>query len=216
MTWTSAISGTFVKRQRSPVSVAAASSFSAAFLEPLTGTSPRSGRPPSIADRLGLDRRLLVLPVERARVRHARYVRRRGPSRCRRSATRMRRSARSIAARARARSAGSSKPCSIARSASRRAASAASRSISDARSASSAMTTTLSGRTWRNPPAIAKDSSWSPFRMRSSPEAERREQRGVMRQDADLALGARADDGVDDVRVGLPLGRDDLEQEGHR
>ena len=48
-------------------------------------------------------------------------------------------------------------------------ASAASRSISDARSAVSAMTTTLSGRTWRNPPAMAKDSSWPPLRMRSSP-----------------------------------------------
>ena len=47
------------------------------------------------------------------------------------------------------------------------------------------------------------------------PDAERREQRGVMRQDAELAFGARTDDRVDVVRVGLPLGRDDLEQEGH-
>ena len=36
-----------------------------------------------------------------------------------------------------------------------------------------------------------------------------------MRQDAELALDARADDRVDVVRVGLPLGRDDLELEGH-
>jgi hypothetical protein len=40
MTRTSSISGTFVKRQRSPVRVAAASSFRAAFFEPLIGTSP--------------------------------------------------------------------------------------------------------------------------------------------------------------------------------
>ena len=51
MTRTSSISGTFVNRQRSPVSVAAASIFSAAFFEPLIGTvplrgsRPRSGRP---------------------------------------------------------------------------------------------------------------------------------------------------------------------------
>ena len=43
----SAISGTLVKRQRSPVRIAAASSLSAAFLAPLMGTLPRSGRPPS-------------------------------------------------------------------------------------------------------------------------------------------------------------------------
>src|SRR6478735_12252320 len=48
MTRTSSISGTFVNRQRSPVSVAAASSLSAAFLAPLIGTIPDSGRPPSI------------------------------------------------------------------------------------------------------------------------------------------------------------------------
>src|SRR4051812_31227336 len=47
MTRTSSISGTFVKRQRSPVSVAAARSLSAAFLEPLIRTVPDSGRPPS-------------------------------------------------------------------------------------------------------------------------------------------------------------------------
>src|SRR6476659_727784 len=48
MTRTSSISVTFVYRQRSPVSVAAASSLSAAFLAPLIGTIPDSGRPPSI------------------------------------------------------------------------------------------------------------------------------------------------------------------------
>ena len=47
MTRTSSISGTLVNRQRSPVSVAAASSLSAAFLAPLIGTVPASGRPPS-------------------------------------------------------------------------------------------------------------------------------------------------------------------------
>ena len=48
MTRTSSISGTLVKRQRSPVSVAAANSFSAAFFEPLIETFPRRGTPPSI------------------------------------------------------------------------------------------------------------------------------------------------------------------------
>src|SRR3954469_23206620 len=47
MTRTSSISGTFVNRQRSPVSVAAARSLSAAFFEPLIRTVPDSGRPPS-------------------------------------------------------------------------------------------------------------------------------------------------------------------------
>src|SRR3954454_17772745 len=48
MTRTSSISGTFVKRQRSPVRVAAENIFNAAFFEPLIGTSPRSGTPPSM------------------------------------------------------------------------------------------------------------------------------------------------------------------------
>ena len=48
MTRTSSISGTLVSRQRSPVRVAAASSLRAAFLAPLIGTVPWSGRPPSI------------------------------------------------------------------------------------------------------------------------------------------------------------------------
>ena len=42
-TRTSSMSGTFVKRQRSPVRVAAAISFSAAFLAPLIGTVPCNG-----------------------------------------------------------------------------------------------------------------------------------------------------------------------------
>ncbi len=37
-------------------------------------------------------------------------------------------------------------------------------------SAVSAITTTLSGRTWRKPPAMANDSSEPPLRMRSSPK----------------------------------------------
>ena len=56
MTRTSSISGTFVNRQRSPVSVAAASIFSAAFFAPLIGTVPASGRPPSIRKHLPGDR----------------------------------------------------------------------------------------------------------------------------------------------------------------
>ncbi len=47
ITRTSSISGTLVKRQRSPVSVAAAMSFRAAFFAPLIATVPCSGRPPS-------------------------------------------------------------------------------------------------------------------------------------------------------------------------
>src|SRR5689334_8478335 len=47
MTRTSSISGTFVIRQRSPVSVAAASILRAAFFAPLIATVPASGRPPS-------------------------------------------------------------------------------------------------------------------------------------------------------------------------
>ena len=71
MTRTSSISGTFVNRQRSPVRVAAASSFSAAFFAPLIGDRaaraagrPRRGRR-SRVDRLGA-----VLPVERSGVSH--------------------------------------------------------------------------------------------------------------------------------------------------
>ncbi len=46
MTRTSSISGMLVNRQRSPVRVAAASSFRAAFFAPLTLTVPSSATPP--------------------------------------------------------------------------------------------------------------------------------------------------------------------------
>src|SRR5262245_47719119 len=81
----------------------------------------------------------------------------------------MRRRACWSAARAAARSAPSWNPASSARSASRRASAAFSRSISDAMSAVSAITTTLSGRTWTKPPTIANHSSLPPARMWSSP-----------------------------------------------
>ena len=48
MTRTSSISGTFVNRQRSPVRVAAASIFSAAFFAPLIGDRP--GQRPAALD----------------------------------------------------------------------------------------------------------------------------------------------------------------------
>src|ERR1700690_1122068 len=48
ITRTSSISGTFVKRQRSPGRAEGAGSWRAAFLAPLTRTVPESGRPPSI------------------------------------------------------------------------------------------------------------------------------------------------------------------------
>ena len=81
MTRTSSISGTFVKRQRSPVSVAAAMSFRAAFFAPLIGTVPCSGWPPSTRKSSRVDGFRVVLPVERPRVSHAGYPRCRGPSR---------------------------------------------------------------------------------------------------------------------------------------
>jgi hypothetical protein len=48
---TSSISGTLLNRQRSPVSVAAASIFSAAFFAPLTLIVPSSGTPPVTRNR---------------------------------------------------------------------------------------------------------------------------------------------------------------------
>ena len=48
---TSSISGTLLNRQRSPVRVAAASIFSAAFLAPLTRIVPSSGAPPVTRNR---------------------------------------------------------------------------------------------------------------------------------------------------------------------
>ena len=65
MTRTSSISGTFVKRQRSPVRVAAASSLRAAFFAPLIGDGPRQ-RPAALdPEDLAGDRFGPVLPVER-------------------------------------------------------------------------------------------------------------------------------------------------------
>ena len=52
--------------------------------------------------------------------------------------------------------------------------------------------------------------------MRSSPTPSVVEQRRVVRQDAQLALDARADDRIDLVGEDLPLGRDDLELQRHR
>ena len=103
MTRTSSISGTFVKRQRSPVRVAAARSFRAAFFAPLIGTVPCSGRPPwtrktSRATGSGWYSQWNGRASATASARHRRACR--GPSRWRRSATRIRRSACWSAARA--------------------------------------------------------------------------------------------------------------------
>src|SRR3954447_5756179 len=112
MTRTSSISGTFVNRQRSPVSVAAASILRAAFFEPLIGTSPRSGTPPSIRKTSGVicsgtysqwNGRASAKGHHHAdsHRRRARQTCRRRPSCWRRSATRIRMSAVWSAARAR-------------------------------------------------------------------------------------------------------------------
>ena len=111
MTRTSSISGTFVNRQRSPVRVAAASIFSAAFFAPLIADGaraaarrPRRGRPPRVTGSG-------TYSQWNGRASAMRSIRAcRGPSRWRRSATRMRSSACWSAARAAARSAPSSKP----------------------------------------------------------------------------------------------------------
>ena len=176
MTRTSSISGTFVNRQRSPVSVAAASSFRAAFLAPLIRTVPSSGRPPSIRRPRGRPARGSVLPVERPGVSHRVARRYRAPSRGAadpRDGAARRPGCAAAPAGARRGPRPGRRPrgsrASSARSASRRASWAFSRSISDARSAVSAITTTLSGRTWRKPPTIANDSSAPPLRIRSSP-----------------------------------------------
>ena len=63
---------------------------------------------------------------------------------------------------------------------------------------------------------MAKYSSSPPRADAQLAEAQRRQQRRMVRQDAQLALDAGADDGVDVVREGQPLGRDDLEVERHR
>ena len=82
-------------------------------------------------------------------------------------------------------------------------------------SAVSAMTTTLSGRTWRNPPTMAKLSSSPPLRIFSSPTPSRRHQRRVMGQDPELALDPRDQHHVDLVRVRQAFRSDDLELERH-
>ena len=172
MTRTSSISGTFVNRQRSPVRVAAASSLRAAFFEPLTRTVAAERHASLDAEDLARHRRRRELPVERPGVSH-RPVRRVSPRAAPGGALgdpdaqeclpQVRPGAGEIG---RLDEPGLQRPFR----ASRRASSARSRSISEARSAVSAMTTTRSGSTWTNPPAMAKYSSSSPpFRMRSSP-----------------------------------------------
>ena len=158
MTRTSSISGTLLNRQRSPVRVAAASSLSAAFLAPLTRTVPSQRR-------AALDRNASGATAARGRysqwngrgVSHALISppASDGPSRRRRS-RRGSAAAPAAATPARRKVGALGKPDSSARSASRRASWAFSRSISDAMSAVSAITTTLSGRTWRKPPTMAK------------------------------------------------------------
>ena len=170
MTRTSSISGTFVNRQRSPVSVAAASSFRAAFFAPLIDTVPVQ-RPPALDRKISRGtgsgtysqwngRGSTTGLIPDAADPPGGDARRRGAEECLR-VTPERRPGRPA----------SREPPSRARSASRRRLLAFSRSISHARSAVSAMTTTLSGRTWRNPPRC-EGSSPPPFRMRSSPTAE--------------------------------------------
>ena len=109
MTRTSSISGTLVNRQRSPVSVAAASSLSAAFLAPLI--RHRAAERPAALDAEGLPRSRARAGTPSGTVwrRPRAYPRCRGPSRWRRSATRMRRSARCSWARARGQVGGSSR-----------------------------------------------------------------------------------------------------------
>ena len=169
MTRTSSISGTLVKRQRSPVSVAAASSLSAAFLLPLIGTRTAQRSAAVDPEGLALDRRFLVFPVERARVSH-RCSRACAdlPSRC---DARRPGCAAVHAAERPGREPGQPTPRSLlpAPLGLRRACLAVSRSISEAMSAVSAMTTTFpagpggSRRRWRSTPPR------HPRRMRSSP-----------------------------------------------
>ena len=58
---------------------------------------------------------------------------------------------------------------------------------------------------------MAKYSSWPPADAQLA-ETQRRQQRRVVRQDAQLALDARADHRIDLIAVRQSLGRDDLEQ----
>ena len=206
-----------MSRQRSPVRVAAASSLSAAFLAPLIATRaraaagrPRPGRPPG---------RPAPGCTPSGTAWHQPWS---GPSRAaadpRGVVARRRGSGGAPAAAGRGRPTGRrprGSRVSSARSASRRASWAFSRSISLAMSAVSAMTTTLSGRTWRKPPTIANDFLLAALADAQLADAERRDERRVMRQHAELALRPGQDDRVDRVRVGQPLRRDDLELDGH-
>ena len=82
-------------------------------------------------------------------------------------------------------------------------------------SAVSAITTTLSGRTWTKPPTIANDSSWPPLRIRSSPTPSV-ESSGAWcgRTPSSPSLpGSVTPSTV--VAEGEPLRRDDLELERH-
>ena len=63
---------------------------------------------------------------------------------------------------------------------------------------------------------MAKNSSCAARADAQLADAQRGQQRRVVRQDAQLALDARADDRIDIALVGESLGRDDLEVEGHR
>ena len=214
MTSTSAISGTFVNRQRSPVSVAAASSFSAAFLVPLTAPrraaagrprrgTPRAGRAaPGTPSGTGVRR-----PCVRPRCR--------GPSRRRRSATRMRSSARCREARARARSAGSSKPSASARSASLAGLLGGLEVDLRRQVGGLGHDHDLVGPDLEEAAGDGEGLLLAALADAQLAHAERRQQRGMVRQDAELALDARADDGSPRRPRRRAARRDDLEMQRH-
>ena len=218
MTRTSSISGTFVNRQRSPVRVAAAISLRAAFLAPLIGTVPRRARPPSTRKTSRWHRRRAVLPVERARVRppaalsavprtlavaalgdaDAGGAPAGGPRGRRRGR--------------RPRGAALQRPLRLAAGLVR-----PSRGRSPtAMSAISAITTTLSGRTWRKPPTIANDSSRRPCGSAARRAPSMETSGAWCGQHAELAFASRAATPRPPVAVREPLRRDDLEEERHR
>ena len=193
MTRTSSISGTFSNRQRSPVRHAAASSFRAAFFAPRPCTVPLQ-RPAALDPERLRGRRLRgVLPVERPGVSHGRSRPATGalPVAPLRDPDPEQRRA-GAAARAAARSAPSTYPASSARSASAAPPGPSRGRSRTPRSAVSAITTTLSGRTWRNPPAIAKLSSLAALADLQLPDPEQAHERRVVRQDPELAVDARA------------------------
>ena len=82
-------------------------------------------------------------------------------------------------------------------------------------SAVSAMTTTLSGRTCRKPPAMAKYSSSPPLPDAQLAEAKSRQaaERGAAGCPAPFDPGTNH--GIDLVVEDLPLRRDDLKQQWH-